>query len=328
MKVLVLGIRGIPGVQGGVETHAEHLYPRIAALGCEVEAIVRTPFVDKGTASFGTIRLRRIWSPRWTGVEALVHSLLGVVYAGVTRPDILHVHAVGPALVVPLARLLGLRVVMTHHGPDYDRDKWGPMARRVLRLGERLGVEFSNARIVISSVIARSIERQFDRDSVLIPNGVVPGAPTLATDVLDRLGLQPGRYFLHVGRMVPEKRQLDLIRAYVMAAVPGWKLVLVGGLDSHRLLSPGADRGQPVGCRLDRIREGPRTRSTIFPRRWIRAAVDSRGAAHRAARGPGVRIAHCGQRYSRESRGSAGCVELLPRWQPGFTDRSVAAHGG
>jgi glycosyltransferase involved in cell wall biosynthesis len=106
------------------------------------------------------------------------------------------------------------------------------MARRVLRLGERLGVEFSNARIVISSVIARSIERQFDRDSVLIPNGVVPGAPTLATDVLDRLGLQPGRYFLHVGRMVPEKRQLDLIRAYVMAAVPGWKLVLVGGLDS------------------------------------------------------------------------------------------------
>src|SRR5215813_7013658 len=99
MKVLVLGVRGLPNVQGGVETHAEQLYGRLVELGCDVEVIVRSPFVPPVRRSHGDIRLRRIWSPRSTGFEALVHSILGVLYAGVTRPDILHIHAVGPSAV-------------------------------------------------------------------------------------------------------------------------------------------------------------------------------------------------------------------------------------
>ena len=46
--------------------------------------------------------------------------------------------------MTPIARLLGLRVVVTNHGPDYDRDKWGPFAKWVLRTGERLGMRCAN----------------------------------------------------------------------------------------------------------------------------------------------------------------------------------------
>src|ERR1700704_111167 len=171
---MFLGIRGIPSVQGGVETHAEQLYRRLAELGCDVEVLVRTPFVPAGHRSFGTIRLRRIWSPRTSGYEALVHSLLGVLYAGITRPDVLHIHAVGPAIVTPIARLLGLRVVVTNHGPDYDRDKWGPFPRWVLRTGESLGMRWSHARIAISRVIEQLIQAKYGQESDLIPNGAVP----------------------------------------------------------------------------------------------------------------------------------------------------------
>ena len=107
VRIMVLGIRGIPSVQGGVETHAEQLYERLAHLGCDVEVLVRTPFVPSDRRSFGSIRIRRIWSPRTSGFEAVIHSLLGVLYAAVVRPDILHIHAIGPAIVTPLARLLG-----------------------------------------------------------------------------------------------------------------------------------------------------------------------------------------------------------------------------
>ncbi|MGE0114246.1 MAG: glycosyltransferase family 4 protein [Steroidobacteraceae bacterium] len=229
---MVLGIRGMPNVQGGVETHAEQLYSRLAAMGCKVEVLVRTPFVPRGTRAFGQVKLRRIWSPRRPGLEALVHSLLGVVYAGFVRPDILHIHAIGPAIVAPLARLLGLRVVVTHHGQDYDRDKWGSFARWVLRTGERLGMRYSSARIVISKVISDSVRNKFGVDSQLIPNGVV--VPTLSTEDTHarKFGLEPGRYFLQVSRIVPEKRQLDLIHAYALLPSSMWKLVLVGGLDS------------------------------------------------------------------------------------------------
>lgn len=225
---MVLGVRGIPSVQGGVETHAEQLYERLAHMDCEVEVLVRTPFVPATQTSFGSIRLRRIWAPKSTGYEALVHSLLGVLYAAVVRPDVLHIHAIGPAIVTPLARFLGLRVVVTNHGPDYDRDKWGPFAKWVLRTGESLGMRCANARIAISNVIGRLIEEQYHRDSDLIPNGAVPVKLQAETSELDRLGLQHGRYFLQVSRIVAEKRQLDLIKAFGAARTVGWQLVIVG----------------------------------------------------------------------------------------------------
>ena len=55
---MVLGVRGIPSVQGGVETHAEQLYERLSHMDCEVEVLVRTPFVPPTRTSFGSIRLR------------------------------------------------------------------------------------------------------------------------------------------------------------------------------------------------------------------------------------------------------------------------------
>ena len=232
VRVMALGIRGIPGVQGGVETHAEQLYQRLSRLGCSIDVIVRTPYVPRELQSFGAIRLRRVWSPRRSGFEAIVHSLLGVLYAGIARPDILHIHAVGPAIVTPLARLLGLRVVVTHHGPDYDRDKWGSFARAILRTGESWGMRCSHARIAISKLIVELIRAKYDRPAELIPNGVVTAEPASSTEHLQGFGLQSGRYLLQVSRMVPEKRQLDLIAAYAAAAVPGWKLALTGELDA------------------------------------------------------------------------------------------------
>lgn len=230
MKITVLGLRGIPDVQGGVETHAEQLYGRLSRLGCDVEVIVRSRYVPKERRAFGSVRLRRLWAPDIEGLEAVVHSLLGVLYAGVSRPDILHVHAVGPAIVTPLARLLGLRVIVTHHGPDYDRDKWDSFARWVLRLGETVGMRWANARIAISRVIVDLVRSKYGLDSNLIRNGVATGTVQVGSQHVTSLGLEPGRYFLQVSRMVPEKRQLDLIAAFAAAAVPGWKLALVGAL--------------------------------------------------------------------------------------------------
>jgi glycosyltransferase involved in cell wall biosynthesis len=139
---------------------------------------------------------------------------------------------VGPAIVTPLARLLGLRVVVTHHGADYDRDKWGGFARWVLRCGERVGMRYSHARIAISKVIVDLIRANYARDADLIPNGVSAARRETDSGLVRRYDLEPGRYFLQVGRLVPEKRQLDLIHAFAAAAPSGWKLAVVGGLDS------------------------------------------------------------------------------------------------
>ena len=227
--VLVLGLRGFPNVPGGVETHAENLYPIIASMGIKVICVTRSPYHDQ--QSWSGVEFLPIWAPRSKFLEAIVHSILAVIRAAFIRPDVVHIHAVGPSLVVPLARLLGLKVVVTHHGPDYDREKWNAVAKGILRFGEWCGMKFSNERIVISPVIAELVRERYGVESTIIPNGV--RLPTLDTGIsaLDKFGLQPGQYVLLVSRFVPEKRHLDLIDAFEQAAIAGLKLALVGDAD-------------------------------------------------------------------------------------------------
>ncbi len=233
IHVAFLGLRGFPQVQGGVETHCAHLCPILSEMGCKVTVIARSGYQKpEFFAGWQGVSFRTLWAPRTKGTEAIVHTLLGVLYAGFwLRPDVLHIQAIGPALMAPLARLLGLNVVVTHHGPDYDRQKWGPLAKRVLRMCEFAGMRFSDARVVISQTIAGLVQRKYGVDSDLIPNGVTLPVLPSTEGALNKFGLVKGKYVLLVSRLVPEKRHLDLIRAFEMAHLPDWKLVLVGGSD-------------------------------------------------------------------------------------------------
>lgn len=232
LYVIVLGLRGIPEVQGGVEKHIEKLCPLLQRMGCDLEVIVRAPYVRRCWGdTWNGIRLVRIWCPKSRFCEAIVHTFFGVLIAAVKRPDILHIHAVGPAVMVPLARLFGLRVVVTHHGADYEREKWGRIAKLILRAGEACGMLLGHRRIAVSEVIRQLVKRKYAVDCEYIPNGIdLPELPT-TNSALIKFGLQPQKYVLMVGRLVPEKRQADLITAFNKACLDGWKLVLVGGTD-------------------------------------------------------------------------------------------------
>jgi glycosyltransferase involved in cell wall biosynthesis len=228
----MLGLRGFPGVQGGVEKHVEHLAAELTALGCKVDVVVRSSYMKHHhEVSYCGVRFVRLWAPKSARFEAIVHSFFGVFVAAWKRPDVLHIHAIGPALMTPLARLLGLRVVVTHHGHDYDRQKWGRVAKTVLRAGEFFGAKYANATIAISRGIAKSLETQFFTQARFIPNGVVTPEKRAPNQVLEKLQLTSGLYVLMVGRLVPEKRHLDAIEAFRLAKLQDWKLVVVGQAD-------------------------------------------------------------------------------------------------
>jgi len=233
LRVTWIGLRGFPGVQGGVETHAEQLCPMLQALGCEVRVLARRGYQPESVGSFWRgVKFVSLWAPRRKNLEAVVHTFLSILYASVIeRPDVLHIQAIGPALWTMWARMLGLRVVVTHHGPDYDREKWGRFARLMLRAGEASAARFSNEVIVISGVIERALAAKYGVTSVRIPNGLTLQPPVDGSSVLQQFGLIKGRYVLLVSRLVREKRHLDLIEAFRRAALSDWKLVIVGAAD-------------------------------------------------------------------------------------------------
>ena len=234
MKIVVIGTRGIPNILGGVETHCEELFPRIAALGNDVTVIRRKPYVapDNRISDYRGVHLIDLYAPHIKSLEAIVHTTLAVFKARRLHPDILHIHAIGPSLCVPLARLLGMRVVVTNHGPDYDRQKWGRLAKLMLRTGERLGARYAHRVIVISRVIADILATKYRRtDTDLIYNGV--NTPVIADDrsYIDQIGVTKP-YIFAMGRFVKEKGFHDLIDAYTRSGLSrDYNLVLAGDSD-------------------------------------------------------------------------------------------------
>ena len=241
MKIFVTGTRGIPGVMGGVETHCEELYPRLARMGFDVTVARRMNYVSDGLTEWRGVRLVDIECPKRKSFEAIIHTFRAINAARRMRADVVHIHAVGPALLVPYAKMLGLRVVFTHHGPDYDRDKWGAAAKAMLRLGERMGCMFADDVIVISDVIRGIIRRKYGRTRRvhLIYNGVSEPELCDCPEYFKELGIEKGRYILGMCRFVPEKNLHHLVSAYAqiknyelrVKKDSGIKLVLAGDAD-------------------------------------------------------------------------------------------------
>ena len=229
MKLVVTGTRGVPNIMGGVETHCEELYPRIVRKGFDVYLIRRKKYVRDSLKEYKGIQLIDIAAPKKKAFEAIVHTFLAVWKAKRLHADLILIHAIGPALLVPLARFLGLKVVFTHHGPDYERAKWGWLAKSFLKLGERLGCRYAHEVIVISQVIQKRVADQYGRqDTHLIRNGIPLPDFVEDTTYLEELGIEDGNYILSVGRFVPEKNYHRLIRCFASASSGTCRLVLAG----------------------------------------------------------------------------------------------------
>jgi starch synthase len=238
LRIAVLGTRGIPEVMGGVETHCQALYPRLAEKGHRITLFARKGYVQDTPYTYQGVQIKPIWTPRKKSLEAICHTLLCILHIARYRDefDLVHIHAIGPGLMVPLARVLGLKVVITHHGPDYCRQKWGMVAKLMLRLGEVLGCRRANKVITVSQHIKALVGKHCRGKVSYIPNGVPLPKILDAGEQLLKWGLVPKRYIFAVGRLVPEKGFHDLISAFSGLATD-WPLVIAGDADHEDVYS-------------------------------------------------------------------------------------------
>jgi len=251
LRIAVLGTRGFPGVQGGIEKHCQELYPRLAARGVEVSVYGRRGYMPPWPYVYKGVQVIPLWNTRGKHSEAITHTLWGLLYLARTwpPPDQVHIHGIGPAILTPVARLLGFKVVVTHHGPDYERKKWGKGAKLVLRQGEKWAARWAHEIISVSQTIRDQLRQKYGRESIYIPNGVTLPEIPAPGNLLTRLGLEPRGYILAVGRFVPEKGFHDLLEAF--AEVPGeMRLVIAGDADHEdeysRTLKARAGRDKRV----------------------------------------------------------------------------------
>jgi len=235
LRIFVIGTRGFPDIQGGVEQHCESLYPLIASSECLITVFRRKPYVINRGKTFDNINFIDLPSTRVPGFEAFYHSFLSSIICLFKRPDIVHVHNIGPGFFVPFLKIAGLKVIMTYHSPNYEHVKWSVSTRYFLKFSEFLSTKFSDKVIFVS--LYQKIKLGNKENFVHINNGV-KFFPMITNDnYLKNIGVQKKKYILSVGRFVEEKGFDLLICAFSKREQKGVQLVIAGDSDHETAYS-------------------------------------------------------------------------------------------
>lgn len=228
-RVAFIGGRGVVSKYSGIEAYYEEVGPGLARLGYEVTAYCRNHFTPNLQAH-KSMRLVRLPTIRSKHFETVVHTFLSTLHVMFSSNEIVHYHALGPALFSFLPRLAGKKTIVTVQGLDWQRKKWGRIAARVLRMGEIASARFPDSTMVVSKTLREHYRDRHNAETIYIPNGTIMRARTIS-DRLGEWGLEPDHYALFLGRFSPEKNCHLLIEAFKRLKTNS-KLVLAGG-SSH-----------------------------------------------------------------------------------------------
>lgn len=244
LRVAFIGGRGVISKYSGIESYYEEVGKRLAAKGHEITIYCRsyfTPIVPE----YNGMRLVRLPTFRTKHLETLVHTVLSTIHAITSQYDIVHYHALGPALFSFIPRLLGKKTVVTVQGLDWQRKKWGRVASAVLQIGELASARAPDRTMVVSRTLQRHYREVHGVETAYVPNGGILRQRKSTSKIVE-WGLQAGRYVLFLGRFSPEKGCHLLVQAFEQLETDV-KLVMAGGGSycdaySHQLSRHASER--------------------------------------------------------------------------------------
>ena len=212
LRVAFIGGRGVVSKYSGIESYYEEVGKRLVAMGHEVTVYCRNYFTPALTEHNG-MRLVRLPTLRSKHFETFIHTLLSTAHACTQKYDLVHYHALGPALFSSLPRIAGGRSAVTVQGLDWQRRKWGRFASWILRLGEKASVKFPNGTMVVSRTLQNRYRETHGVSTFYVPNGGILRERSKPHKILE-WGLEPGGYILFLGRFSPEKGCHLLVEAF------------------------------------------------------------------------------------------------------------------
>ncbi|HJB18978.1 MAG TPA: glycosyltransferase family 4 protein [Candidatus Bariatricus faecipullorum] len=231
----MLGHKRIPSREGGIEIVVEELSTRMVRLGHKVTCYNRAGHhvsgkkYDKGRQKqYKGVRLKTVPTVTIKGLAAMTASVTAAFAAAFGKYDVVHFHAEGPSFMCWLPKLFGKRVIVTVHGLDHQRAKWGKLASTYIMLGEKNAVRFADEIIVLSEGVRQYFLDTYGRNTCFIPNGVSRPVKREADVIRQNWGLEKDQYLLYLGRIVPEKGISYLIEAFHQTDT-GKKMVIAGG---------------------------------------------------------------------------------------------------
>ena len=233
MRIAMLGHKRIPSREGGIEIVVEELSTRMVKKGHEVTVYNRRGHHVSGADyqsvdEYKGVKVKSVWTLDKKGLAALTSSISAALKTSFGKYDVVHIHAEGPAAMAWLPHFFHKRVIVTVHGLDWARAKWGGFATKYIKWGEKEAVKRADEIIVLSRGVQDYFEKTYGRKTEFIPNGVDKPEIREAAEIKKQWGLEKDSYVLFLGRLVPEKGIRYLVDAWKRIHTDK-KLVIAGG---------------------------------------------------------------------------------------------------
>ena len=222
MKVAMIGHKVVPSRRGGIENVLTCLCPLLVEAGVDVTCYnrssdkVENEYVDMVVDNkYRGVILKKAWTIESRGISAMISSFTAAIIATFSGFDVLHFHAEGPCAAMWIPKIFGKRCVATVHGLDWQREKWsGSFASKYIKFGEKVMVKYADEIIVLSESAKAYFKETYNRETVLINNGIDKPTIKHANKITELYGLSSGEYICTVSRLTAEKGLHYLIEAY------------------------------------------------------------------------------------------------------------------
>lgn len=237
LKIAMIGQKHVLSNEGGIEKVVREISTRLVRLGFDVTCYdrknkhVMDSDEDLPTLSeYNGVKIKDCFTIDKKGLAAVSSSLIGSLKILFSGANVVHYHAEGPSAMLPIIKFLSKKkVIVTVHGLDWKRDKWGDgFASKYIKFGEKMAAKYADEIIVLSDGVKKYFKETYNRDTYFIPNGVTQPDVLNSKIIGSKYNLNKDSYFLFLGRIVPEKGIHYLIDAYNEIKTDK-KLVIAGG---------------------------------------------------------------------------------------------------
>lgn len=232
-QIRILGTRGIPAAHGGFETFAEHLALYLVSHGWRVVVYCQ----EDGTGP--------VFEDTWQGVErihipvaqqgpkgTIVFDWKATLHAA-QYADLCLTLGYNTAIFCSLLRLKGVPNLINMDGIEWQRQKWGVVAKTWFWLNDRAGCWLGNHLVADHPEIKTHLSTRVAAAKItMIPYGadLIESADAALLAPYD---LEPCSYAILIARAEPENSILEVVLAWSRTR-RGIKLVVLGKYDpSH-----------------------------------------------------------------------------------------------
>lgn len=228
LRIAIVGHRGIPNSYGGFETLAEELASSLVGLGCSVTVYCRKNYFADRPETYKGASLIYLQTLSRKTLDTFYHTFISIWHVFFKNTaDVVLIVNVGNAPSALLAKLLGKKVVFCVDGLDWQRKKWGKVARTYLKACSYVAKYVAHEVVTDAASVHDFYKKDRKTESTHIPYGTEIETLEEGEEILREYNLEPKKYFIYVARFEPENNPLMVVKAHAESK-SNLPLVMVG----------------------------------------------------------------------------------------------------